>query len=47
MHAGQVNGFLIGSLIGRRFGIDVADQRQLRKELAHVLELSGKGGQLI
>src|SRR6184192_4206601 len=47
MHRRKVNGFLVRRRIRRRFGIDVANQGQLREKLLGVGELAGEGRQLI
>ena len=47
MHRGKVYGLLFTRLVWRRFRIDIADERQLRKKFIHVLKLAGKHRELI
>ena len=42
MHCGKIDCFFVRGLVGRGFGIDIADERQLRKKFVHVLELTRK-----
>src|SRR6266849_5472387 len=42
MHCGKIDCFFVRVLVWRRFCIDVADERQLRKKFVHVLELARK-----
>src|SRR5713101_6170390 len=42
MHRGKADRFFVRVLVWRRFCIDVADERQLRKKLVHILELARK-----
>ena len=47
MHRRKVDGLFVAYLSWRGLGIDVADQRQLRKKFVHVFKLAGKDCELI
>src|SRR6266481_218848 len=47
VYRGKVDCFFVARLVWHRFRIDIADERQLRKKIMHVLELAGENRELI
>ena len=47
MHRGEVHRFVVRRLIQRRFRVEVADQRELREKVVHVLELAREIGERV
>ena len=47
VHRGKIDCFLVAGLVRRRFRVDIADERQLRKKFVYVLKPARKKRELI